>query len=168
MPNEKWYDGALTTDVNVDEVSGACEFREWMNGMFGIREKITNLSVDHSIVLRIGRNPSLFNYEQLRLVILVLIDILRAGFGPKDVILMTTYLHHSIALTTSRNPSLYNNGQLRLAAHVLIDYFENWFRTEGRCFHDGLIATALDDAPYVQNFIRRISLFNSISIIQLL
>ena len=50
-------------------ILGASQSQEWMNGMFGIRENLIFLDVNHSIALRIGRNPLLFSYEQLRMVV---------------------------------------------------------------------------------------------------
>ena len=91
LPNEKWYGGALTTDSSVDNIPEAAQFREWMNGMFGIQENMIFLDVDGSVAQRIGKNPSLLNYDQLRLAVHVIIDLLKAHFSPSDITFMAPY-----------------------------------------------------------------------------
>lgn len=111
LPNEKWYGGALTTDSKADNIPEAFQFRECMNGIFGIKENLIFLDIAGSVALRIGRNPSLFNYDQLRLAVHVLIDLLRARFSPSDIVFMAPYsqqlsMMRRALLEISRTPTL--------------------------------------------------------------
>lgn len=62
------------------------------NDMFGVRANLTFLDVSNSVAMKLGKNPSLFNYEQLLLAAHVIIDFLRAQFVPSDVVFMAPYI----------------------------------------------------------------------------
>lgn len=111
LPNEKWYGGALTTDSKIDLIPEAAQFRECINGMFGIKENLVFLDVAGTVSVRIGKNPSWYNYGQLRLAVHVIIDLLRARFSPSDIVFMAPYLQQSsmmrrALLDLSRTPAL--------------------------------------------------------------
>lgn len=91
LPNEKWYGNTLTTDPRVDLAPEASLIRNWMKGMFGLETNFIFLDVSNSIATRIGKSPSLVNYQQLRLGVHVIIDILRAHFAPDKVVFMAPY-----------------------------------------------------------------------------
>lgn len=92
LPNEKWYDGTLTTDSAVDDIPEAIQFRQVMKGMFGLMKNLVFLDVAGTSAVRIGKNPSLFNYGQLRLAAHVIVDLLRANFSTSDIVFMAPYI----------------------------------------------------------------------------
>ena len=63
-----------------------------MQGMFGIKENLVFLDVAGTMTVRIGKNPSWYNYGQLRLAVHVIIDLLRARFKTSEIVFMAPYL----------------------------------------------------------------------------
>lgn len=49
------------------------------------------LNVVGTIVMRIGRNFFLYNYDQLRLAVHIIVEYLKARFSPSDIVFMAPY-----------------------------------------------------------------------------